>query len=408
MVALVGSATVAVAAFVAAGTLDGVALRVIAAIVGLGAAVVGVRAATGRSRTAALVGAVVLPALVLAVGTPVAAVIASEGPGPFASESGGGSSDDPAASIDDLDLDAQLAEALDHADRLAANGSSSILSMQFGTSTSVDVLDRRTGDRLSSSRSGDTWSDPSSSRATSRDVYRRADLTGLSLSEAAKTAVAGARKLGDTAEKTADTIQIERRDSDKKLLLTFDSDDIMRDIQVDTRGRLPDTLDAGSVDTVMASATRIMEAAGLDAATTKLNTFDFQSIEVGSDVPGASAVQSSGGIAMEFDDGPLSEIVAVPGEFPELSERTTEPSPQENSFTVKDVPQRAVSRARDDLIRRRGLAAYDKEVVGFQVEAVSNDDGDRVTAIRMNVGAVRDVEGGVYTLAGRFVRDGTS
>ncbi|WOC14165.1 hypothetical protein [Gordonia sp. MP11Mi] len=401
---LVCATTLGVAAFVVAGTVGDTTIRILGAIVGLAATVGGVVVVSKSSRTAGLIGAAVVPLVVLVLGVPIAGVIGTDDE----STESGGSETTEAPVADELDLDARLADAFAQADAMVPNGSASILELRFGWSPSVAVLDSRNGNKVSVSQSGDGWGTPSTSRATERDTFSRAELTNLSLSDAAVKVARGAREIGDSGTVTDRTaIEIKRRSDDGLLLVSFDSDDIMRKIQVDADGNLPDTLDAGAVDTVMVAAVRIMKAAGVGPRT-HLTGFDFKSTIDEATIPAASSVQSSGGIEMEFDDGPVESIIAVPGEFPKVAQRDGRGYPRTPRFVLSELSQASVLRARDDLMRRNDSPTYDSGVVGFQAGDMPGDSGgDAPARIRISVGPVNGNVEGVYSLNGRFVRDGS-
>ncbi|MCF8587968.1 hypothetical protein [Gordonia liuliyuniae] len=404
---LVGAAILAVVAFVVAGTVDDTAIRILGALVGLTATIGGVVVASKSSRTAGLIGVGAIPLAVLVLGVPIAGLIDTDDASTSADTT---KTTNPPRDqlVAEHSLDAQLVEALTHADTMVPNGSASILSLRFGWAPEIAVLDTRSGNKVTASRDGDGWSMPSRSRATERNTFGRADLENLSLSDAAAKVAEGARKIGDSGVVTNQTtIEIRRRTDDDLLLVSFDSDDIMRKIQVDADGNLPDTLDAGAVDTVMVAAARIMKAAGVGART-PLTGFDFKSTIDEATIPAASPVQSSGGIAMDFDDGPVESIVAVPGEFPKVARREGLGYPRTPRFVLSELSQASVLRARDDLMRRNDSPTYDEDVVGFQAGDMPGDSGgDAPARIRISVGPVNGNVEGVYSLNGRFVRDGS-
>lgn len=399
---ILAGTSAAVGAFILPATVDEVAVRIVGALVGVLSAVAGVVWASRRSRTSGLVGAVVVPILVVAIGVPIVGVIDlgdAEAPVPADAR------DTQALAV--ADLDAQLLDAFGQADRMVPNGSASILELRFGWARSVTVLDPRNGNQVTSSRSDDDWAASTTTRATRRDDFSRSDLTGLSLTDAASSVDGAARGLGDRAGADHSTITIGRRDEDELLLVAFDSDSPMRTIQVDARGRLPDTLDAGAITTVMVAAARIMRSAGVSERT-PLTRFDFKSIVDESTIPAASQIQNSGGIALEFDEGPVDRIVAVPGEFPIVHTRDGRAYPQEQTFVIGDLSQASVIRARDDLMRRHGSPTYDEDLVGFQIGDAPGDSGsDGPARLRLSVGPVNANVEGIYSLTGRFVRDGS-
>ncbi|GAA4662322.1 hypothetical protein [Gordonia humi] len=389
---VIGAAVVSIIGFVVAGTVDHSLVRVVGALFGLAAAGAGAGLAARSSRTAGLVAVAAVPLAVVVVGAPVAGILDAADSPPTATRH----YDPPVRQTPaPKTLDEQLAAAIEHADVLAPGGSASILSIRFGWASELVVLDPRDQSAVSASWDEDGWGSPSHDVARTRDTFAAVDLSSFSFRAVEPLIASAAKAIGDSGVGYVGTVVIERRDPDHRLLASFDSDDPGRKLQVDARGRLPDTLDMASMDTVLAGAGRAMRAVGLDPRTTPMSEFDFRTTRDGANFPGASQIMNSGGVIMAFDDGPIDEILVRPGEFPIAGTGPTYSSGR--SFTLTDLTRAGLTRAREDQIRRHSLSDADRDLVGFQAGGPFGEPRQ----MRMSVGPM-DVEGR-YTFGGRYV-----
>ncbi len=297
--------------------------------------------------------------------------------------------------------DELMRAAFDHADKIVTNGSATVLRMSIReNSVSLGVFDPSNGDDVSSNYSSGKWYDANRRRASDRRTFARAQVAGLNLQKAGTEALAVAKKLkvDMTHEYASDGITIARRHPDEKLLATFSFSG--QDIQVDENGHLPDTVGAGSVETVMPVAQRVMVASGLDPGAPIVGRLDFRAFGDGVAPLSASSIQNSGGIAIRFGGGPISDIVVVPGQFPVV--RRFERSYPTSGFPLTAVTTAALVKVRDDIMARAKSPAYDADLVAFQVGEASGYRVDGVV-IRMRVGPVSERPGGTYTLDGKRI-----
>lgn len=297
--------------------------------------------------------------------------------------------------------DELMRAAFDQADKLVPNGAASVLRMSIReNSVSLGVFDPSNGDDVSSSYSSGKWYGANRRRASDRRTFARAQVAGLNLQKAGAEALAVAKKLkvDMTHAYASDGITIARRHPDEKLLATFSFSG--EDIQVDENGHLPDTVGAGSVETVMPVAQRVMVESGLDPGAPIVGRLDFRAFAEGAAPLSASSIQNSGGIAIRFGGGPISDIVVVPGQFPVV--RRFERSSPASGFALTSVTSAALVKVRDDIMARAKSPAYDADLVAFQVGDASGYRADGVV-IQMRVGPVSERPGGTYTLDGKRI-----
>ena len=139
-------------------------------------------------------------------------------------------------------------------------------------------------------------------------------MAGLNLQKAGADALAVAKKLkvDMTHAYASDGITIARRHPDEKCVATSRSPDRT---SRSTRTGTSQTPWCRSVETVMPVAQRVMVESGLDrCAGSSADSTSVHSATGGA--ASASSIQNSGGIAIRFGGGPISDIVVVPGQFP--------------------------------------------------------------------------------------------
>lgn len=403
IVGVVLASAVATAGFVLAVTADGLGWRIAGALLAA-EAVFGMFSLLRRSSaTAVRVGAVVVPVLLLAVGVPVAAGLHSSERIASDRLAGAPPPDGDVTRRLPRDPNARLRDALAEADRLLPGGSGSLLDVDLSAnSTRVRVYDRATGDEISAHESTGTWFPSTRRRATDRRFFARSDVDRLDLAAATVRVreVARRLRLDPTAAHPADGIEIKRRTDD---LLVAGYTVAFRPIEVDMAGRVAETVGAGFLDTALETAAQSMRTAGLDPNAPTLRRVAFRAFTDGSSSVAASAVQNSGGVALDFSAGPLASMKIVPGCFPSSAPRTSRES---DGFALTAVSAETLARVRDDLLARHDLPPFDGDLIAFEIGSAPGSRGDG-PVLRLRVGPASQHGEGVYTLDGDFLRSGT-
>lgn len=404
--ALVAAIALALAGLVVAVTAQSTAWRVAGALAAALAPFVVLGLLGSRRPAAAQIGVVLIPVLLLVLGLPAAAVVSTVREHGAGSSHPGGSADGESGVTSGLprDPDARLDQALDRADQLLPNGSAQLLSIDLDDrSTRVVVYDPHTGDAVSTHGSDGRWYSTDRRRANDRRTFSRDDLKNLDLAAAAGEVrrVAGELKLKADDVHPADGIELKRR-PDRMLVAEFTV--AFRPIEVDMDGRAADTVGAAYVDQVLAVAEKTLRNHRIDPTSPSIRQMDFRTITEGSSPITASPIQNSGGFALSLVRGPYSAIKVVPGTFPLATPRTY----AENSggFALTDFTASALLRARDDLLARNDLPAFDGDIVSFAIGSApgGRDEG---AVLRLQVGSGRESGEAVYRRDGAFLRDGT-
>ncbi|MEJ9079945.1 hypothetical protein WKY82_16120 [Gordonia malaquae] len=390
---------VTLVAFAVAAIADTLLVRLFAVVLGAVAAIVLVRSAGRRSTRAGAAGVFLVPVVMLGLGTTVVGALTDGSGTPSYQES----ADDTTARADLVeDPNARLRAAFDKADELVPGGSGHVQLIDLDEdSTRVVVLDPNTGQQVTANESSSGWSDPTRDSASDRNTFGRADTARLDLSSAQKKVGDAARRMKiDLSERnSSDGIEISQRYQDKKLIATFTVGG--SEIEVDMAGGLPDTLDAGSFDTVVDSMTRVMTTNGLDPRKRTLSDADFKSSLETAYFPGAGSVGHYGGFVLSFDSGPVARIEVVPGAFPVVTSAESDSRPSSGAFALSAVTMKLLTTIRDDVVERFHAPAYDRQAVGFEIERERDDTLDEyVPLITLSVGPSSAEAQAVYTLRG--------
>ncbi|MFT3662274.1 MAG: hypothetical protein QM809_13045 [Gordonia sp. (in: high G+C Gram-positive bacteria)] len=175
-----------------------------------------------------------------------------------------------------------------------------------------------------------------------------------------------------------------------------------RTVEADMSGRVADTAKAAFVETVLEQAETTMRALGLDPTAPILTRIDFRTVTEGSSPISASSIQNSGGFSLALAGTRFSEVTVVPGCFPTTTERDT--GSRKGEFALAEITSAALIGARDDLLRRHDLPAFDGEVVAFAVGSAPGAHRGEGPVLRLQVGSGRSEALAVYSPAGRFLR----
>ncbi len=404
--ALAVAIALSVTGLVTAVTAQSTAWRVVGALAVAAAPFFVLGLLGSRRPAAAQIGVILIPALLLVLGLPAVAAVSAVREHAAASSPSGGSADAENEVTSGLpsDPDARLDQALDRADELLPNGSARLLSIDLDDrSTHVVVYDADTGDAVSTHGSDGRWYSTDRRRANDRRTFSRDDLKNLDLNTATGEVrrVAAELKLNADDVHPADGIELKRR-TDRMLVAEFTV--AFRPIEVDMDGRAADTAGAAYVDRVLTIADKTLRDHRIDPASPSIRQLDFRTITEGSSPITASSIQNSGGFALSLVRGPYSAIKVVPGTFPLATPRTY--ADNSEGFALRDFTTSALLRARDDLLARNDLPAFDGDVVSFAIGSApgGRDEG---AVLRLQVGSGRESGEAVYRRDGAFLRDGT-
>ncbi|EGD56110.1 hypothetical protein [Gordonia neofelifaecis] len=396
------AAVVATVGIVTAVVIDLPITSTLFAAAGVGLAIWLIGGVRSRDQQAALRGAAVVVASVLVVGLPAVVLLKD----PVSRASGAAPDGTEKVTVGGEDPSSALVRALDRADQLTPGGSTSIMQITIGEDReSVRIFDARTGQSLTSYRSGDEWSAPSADRSSDRVVFSRADIRELDLNAAVKRVDAAREQIGYPAPTSSGGIDVGPRSADDKIVASFGVGSGVS-IETDLRGQVADTVGAASVSEFPAVVDRAMRAAGLDPAAQLLTSIDFKTVDDAASWIGLAHP----GFELELDGTTVYRIEVEPGRFPELHTSSSAPTSPPNGFSLTGLTGATMTKVRDDLARRRDVPPYDRDAVGAVIGVARNDDDDRdrlPVTIQMVVGPGDPDTGGVYSTRGRFLRDGT-
>jgi len=398
-----GAAAIGITGAVLLDSTAGAVILLLVALAVVAGCVLTLRRRDDYSAVAALVA---VPVVTLAVGVPAAVLGTGDDPAPRPARAAP-AGDLPITDDDPIptDLSSLLSAALDRADALVPDGSDSVLSVELGTggAVSVTVLDRRDGYEVRSSRdaSESRWRDADRGLADRRNVFARAELAGLDLTELApRVREAAAPLLTERSAGRSGVVEIARRSSDDLLVASFLLSGVT--VQVGADGQIAPTIAAATLEGMRPVARAAIVEAGLDPARAELGELQYRAVADGSDSVGATTIMNSGGIEMRFSAGqPVDRIVVVPGQFPDIDRS---PATAEPGFRFSAVNTSVLLKVRADIMRRAGSPPYDAALVGLAV-GQAPFDRELGPVIRMNVGPSSVKTAGMYTLRGRWVAD---
>lgn len=394
----------AVSGVILASVADAIGWRILGVLLGVAVPIAALASLRRNHPVAAMIGMIVISTLVFAIGIPAVALVDPSSNTPGAGSSG------PAA-VDDVDDQTGLPRnpqalfdlALDHADALVPNGSSTLLQVTIGErNLQLRVYDPTNGNAVYASYSSRRWSSPTARRASSRVTFSRADTADLDLDTVSPRVVAVAEDLRLDPAEGIDDITVARRSGDDLLVAEYSID--RRDIQVDARGRVADTAGAGFLDTMLPALDTALRELRVDPAAAQITRLDFRTIADGSSPIMASSIQNSGGVLVALSSGRYESVTVVPGTFASSRDRN---SREGSGFPLAAVTTEALQKARDDLLARHGRPVFDGALVGLQIGPAPGGRNEG-PVIRMQVGPSGGTRAvAVYSLDGRFLREGT-
>ncbi|EON31555.1 hypothetical protein GTC6_17007 [Gordonia terrae C-6] len=285
-----------------------------------------------------------------------------------------------------------------------------VLALRYQLDSSSDqaiVLDPATG-RATSVLVGDGYSNSSAVPNTDR-ANKTFDATAIDpnvLGSVAEPMVAAVRPY--STEPELEGIAIERGAPDAPVLITGTiepGEGVFEDytVQATPDGTVAEFFDPADFQKSFELARRELAAARVPLNAPVIEEFIIQGIADGVSPVTASVIQNSGGVLVRYriaDRG--GELSVAPGYFPSSS--ISAGRYRADGFRFDSISAEGFDRVRADLMTRASVPEYDRDAVGVEVELDRISDTQEFV-IRMEIANTDGAEG-LYTLDGRFIREG--
>lgn len=318
---------------------------------------------------------------------------------------------DPRTTKNISDLDARRDTMLRAiADQLGAGAADNLLDLRFTGSGSDygTVLNPANGESttiyISTRRDVYTTPTPSTLRKTS--TFAAHDVAAIELTTIAGRMGQQFRAAGH--DYSLETLEIKRSGPGRPIILTgtFNGPSTFpfgKTIDARPDGTVAELFDPADFAESFTRARQALELAGIAPSDRVLTRIQIRGIARNTPHLHASHIQNSGGVLIEFRSSDHSgDAVVVPGQLPEITERSYAWSPQRFSFD--DVSLAAFESARTQAMQRGSLEPYESQAVDIEI---SDEPMDNVgLAIRIQLAGV-EAAAGTYSLSGEFLNQGT-
>lgn len=277
----------------------------------------------------------------------------------------------PAASNNLLDL------------RLTGSGS------DYGT-----VLDPTNGDATTVyiNNSGDAFTTPSPQVRRKDSTFTAAEIAKTDLDAIAEKMARNADAVGRRGD-----LEIKRSGPGAPVMLTANFGG--KTINGLPDGTVGEIFDPADFPAAFQRAREALALAGITPADRVLTTFEIRGTHRATPTARPSAVQTRGGVLLEFDTGERSgEIVIVPGELPEISDKSYHSGGR--PFAFDDIALEAFETVRAQAMQRGALEPYEREAVDIWM--TDNEIDPHRLAIRIELAGV-DAATGTYSVTGDFL-----
>ncbi|OUC77404.1 hypothetical protein [Gordonia lacunae] len=181
--------------------------------------------------------------------------------------------------------------------------------------------------------------------------------------------------------------------------------EISRDFEVQARpdGAVAEFFDPADFQVAFDVARRAMAAAGIPVDTPVIDEFVIRGIADNTGGIDASAVQSSGGVLVDYTMPNRSgDVVVVPGLFPVVTDRPGRNRP--DGFAFDATSPELFDAVRNDAMERGAIPDYDRGAVTIEMSDPPFFD-EIPFAIRIDI-ANSDTAKGLYAPDGRFIKQG--
>ncbi|MGV0742177.1 hypothetical protein [Mycolicibacterium sp. XJ870] len=247
---------------------------------------------------------------------------------------------------------------------------------------------------------GDAFTTPSAQVLRKDSTFLAGDIAGTDL-----TAVTDkmAQQL-DAAGRLSDleTLEIERSGPGAPLILSgrFGS----KTVNALPDGTVGEIFDPADFAVSFQRARDALALAGIAPSDPVLTNFEIRGTHRATPTAHASELQSSGGVLLEFQTGDRSgQIIVVPGELPEVTDRAYHSNSQ--AFAFDDISLEAFESVRAQAMQRGALEPYEREAV--QVWMTDREIDQYRLAIRITLAGV-EAATGTYSVTGEFLAAGAT
>ncbi|WKG05758.1 hypothetical protein [Mycolicibacterium sp. HK-90] len=167
-------------------------------------------------------------------------------------------------------------------------------------------------------------------------------------------------------------------------------------------GTVGEVFDPADFPVSFERAREALALAGIAPSDRVLTNFEIRGTHRATPTAHASAVQTRGGVLLEFDTGERSgEIVVVPGELPEVTDKSYHSGAQR--FAFDDIDLEAFESVRTQAMQRGVLEPYEREAVDIWM--TDREIDQHRLAIRIELAGV-DAATGTYSVSGEFLAPG--
>ncbi len=277
-----------------------------------------------------------------------------------------------------------------------------LLSLRFTGSGSDygTVLDPTNGDTtiVYINNGGDAFTTPSAQVQRKDSTFLAVDIAKTDLTEIADKMSAQVEAAGRGRE--LDTLEIKRSGPGAPVVLTGTFGGKTVDALVD--GTVGEIFDPADFAISFQRARDALALAGIAPSDRVLTNFQIRGTHRATPIAHASELQSSGGVALEFQTvDRAGQIVVVPGELPEVTEESYHSRTQ--PFAFDDISQEAFESVRAQAMQRGALEPYEREAVDIWM--TDREIDPHRLAIRIELAGV-DAATGTYSLTGEFLAPG--
>lgn len=273
--------------------------------------------------------------------------------------------------------------------RLTGSGS------DYGT-----VLDPTNGDTTTVyiNNGGDAFTTPSPRVRRKDSTFLATDIASTDLNAIVDKMVRQLDSQGRLSK--LDTLEIKRSGPGAPVILTgtFGS----KTIDALPDGTVGEIFDPADFAVSFQKARDGLALAGIAPSDRVLTNFEIRGTHRATPTARPSEVQTNGGVMLDFQTGDRAgQIIVVPGELPEITDKSYNSGRQ--TFSFDDISQEAFESVRAQSMQRGALEPYEGEAVDIWL--TDREIDEHRLAIRIELAGVKEATG-TYSLSGEFLAPG--
>ncbi|CDP83378.1 hypothetical protein BN975_00988 [Mycolicibacterium farcinogenes] len=273
--------------------------------------------------------------------------------------------------------------------RLTGSGS------DYGT-----VLDPTNGDTTTVyiNNGGDAFTTPSPRVQRKDSTFLATDIASTDLNAIVDKMVRQLESQGRLSK--LDTLEIKRSGPGAPVILTGTFGSKTVDALPD--GTVGEIFDPADFAVSFQKARDGLALAGIAPSDRVLTNFEIRGTHRATPTARPSEVQTNGGVMLDFQTGDRAgQIIVVPGELPEITDKSYNSGRQ--TFSFDDISQEAFETVRAQAMQRGALEPYEREAVDIWL--TDREIDEHRLAIRIELAGVKEATG-TYSLTGEFLAPG--